>query len=576
MYHEQRHSKGDADKDFGSLTTALRRRSVFSVDCVAGLARELPRKARPNERNVSRIFNPEAGTHWTGHTSKRFNPVLELSQATGNRHILISMAEGALDRLSTETITFMRRGERVETSIRAEVLKLIGERDGQPAMDHSEMRLFDYPPADAVIGVRASTIEKADSDSDSDSESGSDAGGDSNEAERQPRGRARGRGGARQRGLPRVELPPQAALESTHVDVLVNKTEKAASFVEPSSRREHKLAMARTAAEKGAAKVAAAAAAAPAAAPPPAVVAAAKKMKGGVWVNPGQAAKLGPNCVLQQEHFKADMSQSMKARLHLPDMAVHDDTGKASMNPKYLGLCRRLNVVTRPPDETAEHPHRLFMAALTEKAPGSFTPQVDRGGSNKSFYLGPGESGGFYNKNAESAIPRFEAANSDKNELAVFRDLYSAACVQNGAPLHLNSFVVPSLAAIERDKKRKKEAKEQKPQAKRTRVTAFQCWKKSAVGSTARGAWQALPAEASELWTTAAEREDESRVAAKELEAAELWDVAVHASAVLQSVDFIGQRMPTSPAFAEVSNLLTAAVTAAEQAARDAGLQRPP
>ena len=96
------------------------------------------------------------------------------------------------------------------------------------------------------------------------------------------------------------------------------------------------------------------------------------------------------------------------------------------------------------------------------------------------------------------------------------------------------------------------------------------------MGSTARGAWQALPAEASELWTTAAEREDESRVAAKELEAAELWDVAVHASAVLQSVDFIGQRMPTSPAFAEVSNLLTAAVTAAEQAARDAGLQRPP
>ena len=59
-YHEQRHSKGPSDKDFGSVDRALGSACTFSVDCIAHLAQLLPLAAARAARNVVGIFNPES------------------------------------------------------------------------------------------------------------------------------------------------------------------------------------------------------------------------------------------------------------------------------------------------------------------------------------------------------------------------------------------------------------------------------------------------------------------------------------------------------------------------------------
>ena len=445
--------------------------------------------------------------------------MLALSQATGNRHLLIAAADGALEALSKAPIEFTRRGRQVSTSIHGEMSKIIGPIDDEPALSGSEMRLFDYAPASTIIGAGLHDNGAAEQgfgtalcgpdQQEEEEEETEETEEETEEEEREADigeldlpGAAPGRLAHNRRSTKqeKVKLPPLEPLQATFVDVLVNKPRGKARFVPPVSRRETKQAKAIEKEEKEAAKAAAVAAkqAAVAAAavaagqvPKAAAEAQGKKMKSvGGSVNKGQVQKLGHNCCLQQEFFQADMSELRKKRLFVEGLVGVDEKGKPAISSEMTHKVRRLNYTTRPPDTVGQFPTRLVAGAYNEDSPfdESYEPQPDFGENTGAFHVAKADEGGYYSSGEGSAIAKFEAANTDVKKLAVLRQLVSFACIQNGAPLSADSFVFPSDEVLRRHKK---PTAAKRPAVKRA-PSGYNLWRNELGRKSVAGEWLAL------------------------------------------------------------------------------------
>ena len=215
-------------------------------------------------------------------------------------------------------------------------------------------------------------------------------------------------------------------------------------------------------------------------------------------MNRGQVLKLGHNCSLQQDHFKADMSEDHKKRLFVPGLVTKNTKGVPTINPSMLHDVRRTNYITRPPDEVGELPTRLVAAAFNDDSPSddAYKPQADYGGKNGSFHLAKADQGGFYSMGAESAIVKFEAANTEPTKLAVLRDLVYLACAQNGVPFAEESFIFPSEVVLQRYEKKPAARKPKVPRS----ATGYSMWLKQLDHKAQKGEWVGLPKVEKTKW----------------------------------------------------------------------------
>eukprot|EP01052_Picozoa_sp_SAG31_P028779 SAG31_NODE_2806_length_5066_cov_8.018321_4_plen_681_part_00 len=503
IYHQERHSKDDSDKDFGSLETALAHTVSFSVDCIGRVGQQLPRHADGAKKNAVRIMNPAAGTHWAGHQSARYNPVIGLSQSTGCRHVLVAAAPQALERLSRAEVQICRHGRTTSTSIHAEVAKLIGADGAKPALAPGEMRLFDFPPA--IIAVSPDDEMRLDVDA-------VDAPDRQSATERQ-----------------RVQLPPQTPLKSTSVDVLLWR--EAASFVPLSGRRQAKAAKA----AKNAAALETLQASASAAAT-------AGQALGGDVDEPVQRKRkitfkedglvtntiqtLGPNCCLQQVWFAADMSDQLKRLLFVEGLVTADMKHIAE---EKLYICRRRNYITRAADEVGQHATLPIMATFNDlpQDDGRFQFVADVPASpghpaaNTAFYIAPNDCGGFYSTGEHSAVARFNTANANVAHVALFRELFALACDQNGAPLNAESVHQPTTEQVKRHKSRLRAVKAARGPSQ---VTAYGMWARqyrvTHDHGPASGEWAQQPASVKTHFSNIAATANKSALEEAEVERA--------------------------------------------------------
>ena len=135
-------------------------------------------------------------------------------------------------------------------------------------------------------------------------------------------------------------------------------------------------------------------------------------------------------------------------------------------------------------------PTRLVLAAYNGNAPTeeNYAPQPDRSGLNGAFYIGPANELGYYSTGAKehSAIRKFNAENTSHTKVALFRDLFTLACEQNGVPLGAQSFVLPSATVLAKHAK-KKVAKVMPPLKK---PSAFGLWRRWIGAKYKKGDWK--------------------------------------------------------------------------------------
>eukprot|EP01043_Picozoa_sp_COSAG02_P012599 COSAG02_NODE_488_length_21256_cov_9.406579_18_plen_435_part_01 len=153
IFHEQRHSKGEADGDFGHMTIAMDTEVQLGADCIGHTVTSLPRvESRLEYRMRAHLGNSNMKCDYDAHENGLYKFVGGLGKKKDNIHLIVIGHEYAA--LSDSAVEVAGpKGTTITTSLRKEMRK-IGpqvplDKNGNAPPGTAE--LWEYPPRSACL-----------------------------------------------------------------------------------------------------------------------------------------------------------------------------------------------------------------------------------------------------------------------------------------------------------------------------------------------------------------------------------------------------------------------------------------